>query len=76
VPLSAFLSVGITAEVSASDSEGRGVTLRSFAGRLPMSRTRYEQGLRDLRHTCATMRLRRRDRRSCSRRRRRGSTRE
>ena len=40
VPLSAFLSVQGAAEVSASDGEECGVTLRSFAGRVPRSRTR------------------------------------
>jgi hypothetical protein len=58
VPLSAFLSVGIRAGVAASDSEGRGVTLRSFAGRLPRSRTRSAPRRRDLRYTRATMLLR------------------
>jgi integrase len=33
------------------------VTLRSFAGRLPTSRTRSEPRLRDLRHTHATQLL-------------------
>ena len=46
MPLSAFLSVGIRADVSVSDSEGRGVSLRSFAERLPRSRPRAELCLR------------------------------
>ena len=58
MPLSAFLSVAIRAEVPASDSEGSGVTLRSFAGRLPRSRTRSAPRRRDLRYIQATALLR------------------
>ena len=58
MPPSAVLSVENTAGVSAGDGEDCGVTLRSFAGRLPTSRTRSEPRLRDLRHTHATMLLR------------------
>ena len=58
MPLSAFLNVQGRAGVSASDGEDCGVTLRSFAGRLPMSRTRSEPRFHDLRHTHATMLLR------------------
>ena len=42
MPLSAVWSVRGRAGVTAADSEGREEVLRSFAGRLPMSRTRSE----------------------------------
>jgi hypothetical protein len=50
VPLSAVLSVQGRAGLSASSAEHRGVTLRSFARRLPRSRTRSEHRPRPTAH--------------------------
>lgn len=44
MPLSVLQSVETRAEVSASGGEHCGVTLRSFAGRLPRSLIRVERG--------------------------------